>query len=394
MAAAALPVPPEQQKAMIEDKHNSAFLPSLRFYMIELHRRSGFMKKFSTPRKRLQIVQQLRKRAMEKDCIDSFDKIPKYSEERFPDSDAYVKLFTLSHYSDDSRTPIGWILPFIAYDTTLTEETENGGVVGYIEITIPVYTNIFFKYPDSNIHAAFFYINWTCSFTNIDPGFEMPEIAKVQAIMGRKLSANPGKKLSIGQFLLYNAMQYFIEDCEIRLLDLKKRKPLQPLPQSQQSNTSLEKIDLYVALSYALQEARQAHRKVGKRSACRFLEPWQSVSDPEHPTVAETFEFISEKQSKNNSTSITSDRPILNQMIYTYPQLVEGEPIYEQLKTLGADLNVRNDPEAPALNNASYRCPSGVPIMNYSNNNNSTIKNGSRRKRTQKGKRGTKRSRK
>jgi len=378
-------VTPELQKRYIENNKNTAFLPTLEFIPLRL---SFLKKKFvlntdnESKLLRLNLVKQLytfsclmncnffkgdKRCENDKDYYEGYNvntnenangntdentphqknkdvsleniklNIPRYSPENYPDSDDYVQLFC------ERSTEYVNITPYIAYITYEEDEKQKAFVAGYIELhiskgplTFGVYTgnvsSIALNTQSNNIYGAFAYIYYTCSFTTLNEHYD--------AIFAKLLANNPGKKLSIGSYLLYNAMRVFKKQCDIYI---KKHPKVIP------SKT----LDLYVLWSYALEDARAAHRKVGKRSACTFLHQWRALNSTTH--------YI-------DDTSVVKQHSNFgpNTMIYTYPPLVAGEPIYEALMNRGANLNVMNNKASNVLSNASYRCLSGASIMNYS----------------------------
>ncbi len=330
-----------EQIALIEDRTHSQFLPSLRFFELTLEQLN------SLPiSERIAFVYTLRSRALSQGC-HAFD-IPDYSPGSYPNIDDYMSLYCTEIIENTTTHQILEITKkFVVVDVALTATEPSAGIIGYICATYIPDKGSIFRYNtnnDVNIYAAIAYISWTCSFTNDE---------SIKSILSAKLAAYPGKKLSVGTYLLVNLLQDFTTY-------ISTIKPAEL------------HISIYILWSLVLHTARRAHRKVGKRSACKFLTQWRSIID----STVGVKDVFNTPYSKNN-------------MIYTYPPLLPGMDLYNTLVgTYGANINTKiNAPMSLSnLNNASYVCPLGGPIMginnndNY-NNNNAMKAGGTRRKK-------------
>lgn len=339
-------ISPAQQKALIMDSTDSSFLSSLRFIELSPAGLSVFTREL-----RLSIVRQLRQYAIGNNCTKLIREIPEYNPVAYPDSDAYVMLFCSNYGTNTNINRVQLIKHFVAIDITTPELGAGVGVVGYISATYLPGAESIFRYTHSvhPLHAAVGYIRWTCSFTNSNP--------ELSHALAQKLRASPGKKLSIGSYLLVNLMRHFIHTI------------------SAISSESGIPVHMYMFWSFALMSARSAHRKVGKRSACGFLTSWESIAEP----LSGIDTMFSEGYSANN-------------MIFTYPPLVPGEPIYDTVFAVtGANLNQKLSATASNTNNNAYTCPSGLRIKGNSNKNQNSTHN-MRNKMTNGGARLTRRS--
>ncbi len=313
-------IPIKEQVAMIEDETNSAFLPSLRFFELN---EDNLWEYFKTPDERLALINQLKQRASANDCDAFINEIfPDYNSTT--DSDQYIRnCLNELVYTDIHNQIIETTHIHIAYDLpidNIPNVIPGAGIVGFIATTLPYNRRAIFFYPEpvkgEYLHAVASYINWTCSFTTI------PEIYN---LLKYKLQLFPGRKLSIGAFLLYNLtramIQYINRNINIR-------------------------INLLILYSEGIPSARRAHRKVGKRSACTFLEQWISIEETDKDILG-----------------IFMGEPNPNHMIYTYMPLKGIYQIFPADMEMKPDLDVYKFFSGSALRNQSYFCPSGVPAF-------------------------------
>lgn len=322
---------PSEQIALVEDDTNSSFLPSLMFLPLT---HDTIWSIANTPDERIKLFEDLKRRAVAIHCeegedIEDFVEPPGFNEaELNAAKDRYVE-HELQKFHNQS-SPGKTVHVYIAYDRP-DDDLPGAGVVGIISYTLLDGEKIVFRYykptPAGDLYAAIAYINWTCSFTN------QKEIAD---LLKDKMAKHPDKKLSVGSFLLYNLTRVF---------------------RNYANTTSTVPINLIILFSVALRTARKAHRKVGKRSTCKFLLEWISIVD-DRSTVLDYFDY--------------KLKPVY--MMYTYPPLTETFTIFPEGLEPVPDLNIyQGINQGTRLNNIAYKCPSGYKSFPYIRKNNGGI---------------------
>ncbi len=324
-------VSPSEQIALVEDESNSSFLPSLMFLPLT---HASIWATLKTPDERVKLFTDLKRRAVAINCeegkdIEDFNPPLGLNESELNAvKDVYVEHELQKFHNQSSPGKIVHV--YLAYDMP-DDDLPGAGVVGIISYTLLDGHKVIYRYykptPAGDLHAGIAYINWTCSFSNQE---------EVAELLRAKLLKHPGKKLSVGSFLLYNLTRVF----------RNYTNSISPVP-----------IDVVILFSVALKEARKAHRKVGKRSACRFLLQWISIVD-EHNTVLDYFEY--------------DLKP--NYMIYTYPPLIGDTNIFPEDFEYAPDLNVYQGINQGAPNNdKAYKCPSSYKTFPYMRGKNGHI---------------------